>query len=745
MSGIERKGDLDHREQQDQYPRGLQGPAPPNRRRPRRDHRPQGRAAGQPRLVRLGRRARQDQPNQNAPEVQERRARPANRPLHRGPGEPPALHRDPGRGRARRGGPEHRLHQLHGEEVPRREPVPQPPAWRRADRPVRGAATHDPDGLGDPALAPPGTMPQGMKALRRALAYLRSYKREALGAFFALLLVSAANLVTPQLIAYAIDTGVTPPGSPRAILLAVVGLIAVALARGLFQFLQGYLAERASQGVAYDLRNTLFEKIERLGFAYYDRVETGQLVTRLTSDVEQIRTFAGSGVVQLASAAVMLVGTTVLLLVLDWRLALIALATVPAIFVLLLRFVRKIGPLFRGVQQTLGRLNTVLQEDLAGVRTIRTYGREDFETARYRAVNEDLLRRNLETVYTFSNNFPFIFLLANVGTLLIVLFGGLQVIGGGLLVGELIAFNTYLGFLLFPILTIGFLAAQISRAGASAQRVFTILDAPVAVQDAPDAVRLPPIRCRVEFDDVRFRYPGSEKEILGGVSLHVEPGQTAAILGTTGSGKSTLVNLIPRFYDVTGGAVRLDGHDVRDVTLSSLRARIGIVLQETLLFSGTVRDNIAYGRPDATREEVEAAATAAQADEFIRRLPRGYDTVVGERGVGLSGGQRQRIAIARALLVDPRLLILDDSTSAVDAETESAIQASLDELMRDAERTVFVIAQRVSTVRDADQILVLDDGKIAARGTHEELLRDSALYNEILGSQLTTEKAGAGA
>jgi len=586
-------------------------------------------------------------------------------------------------------------------------------------------------------------MPQGTKALRRALAYLSSYKREAFGAFFALLLVSAANLVTPQLIAYAIDTGVTPPGSPRAIVLAVVGLIAVALARGLFQFLQGYLAERASQGVAYDLRNTLFEKIERLGFAYYDRVETGQLVTRLTSDVEQIRSFAGSGVVQLASAAVMLVGTTVLLLVLDWRLALIALATVPAIFVLLLRFVRKIGPLFRGVQQTLGRLNTVLQEDLAGVRTIRTYGREDYETARYRDVNDDLLRRNLQTVYTFSNNFPFIFLLANVGTLLIVLFGGLQVIGGRLLVGELIAFNTYLGFLLFPILTIGFLAAQISRAGASAQRVFEILDAPVEVQDAPDAVPLPPIRCKVEFDDVRFRYPGSDKEILGGVSLCVEPGQTAAILGTTGSGKSTLVNLIPRFYDVTGGAVRLDGHDVRDVTLSSLRAQIGIVLQETLLFSGTVRDNIAYGRPDATREEVEAAAGAAQADEFIRRLPRGYDTVVGERGVGLSGGQRQRIAIARALLVDPRLLILDDSTSAVDAETEAAIQESLDRLMREADRTVFVIAQRISTVRDADVILVLDEGKIAARGTHEELLRDSELYNEILGSQLTTEKAGA--
>ena len=585
----------------------------------------------------------------------------------------------------------------------------------------------------------------GTRALWRALAYLWSYKWETFGAFLALLLVSGANLVTPQLIAYAVDEGITPPGRLDVILLAVGGLVAVALLRGLFAFLQGYLAERASQGVAYDLRNALFAKIERLSFSYYDRVETGQLVTRLTSDVEQIRTFAGSGVVQLASAAVMLVGTTVLLLVLNWQLALVALAIMPAISVLLLRFARRIGPLFRSVQQTLGRLNTVLQEDLAGVKTIRTYSGEGYETRRYREVNDELLEKNLKTVRASSNNFPFVFFLANLGTLAIVLYGGLQVIGGSLSIGELIAFNTYLGFLLFPIFTIGFLAAGISRAGASSQRVFEILDAPLEVTDAPDAKSLPPISCRVEFDDVRFRYPGSEKEILRGVSFVVEPGQTVAILGTTGSGKSTLVNLIPRFYDVTGGSVRLDGHDVRDVTLSSLRSQIGIVLQETLLFSGPVRDNIAYGKPSATQEEIEAAARAAQADGFIRRLPEGYDTVVGERGIGLSGGQRQRIAIARALLVNPRLLILDDSTSSVDAETEAAIRESLDRLMREENRTVFVIAQRISTVRDADLILVLDDGKIAACGTHEELLRESELYNEILGSQLMTESERAGA
>jgi ATP-binding cassette, subfamily B, multidrug efflux pump len=583
----------------------------------------------------------------------------------------------------------------------------------------------------------------GLEAVRRALLYLRSYKGEALGASLALLLASGASLVTPQLIAYAIDSGIAPRRL-GIILLAVGGLAGAALVRGLFTFLQGYLAERASQGVAYDLRNDLFAKIERLGFGYYDRVETGQLVTRLTSDVEQIRSFAGSGVVQLAAAVVMLVGTTTLLVVLDWRLALVALAIVPAIFVLLVRFVRRIGPLFRVVQQTLGRLNSVLQEDLAGIRVIRTFSREEYEAERYRSVNEELLGKNLETVRTFSNNFPFVFLLANLGTLLIVLFGGLQVMGGRLSIGELVAFNTYLGFLLFPIFTIGFLAAGISRAGASSLRVFEVLDAPLEVQDAPGAVPLPPIRCRVEFDDVHFRYPGDEREILRGISFAAEPGQTVAILGTTGSGKSTLVNLIPRFYDVSGGSVRLDGHDVRDVTLASLRGQIGIVLQSALLFSGPVRANIAYGKPGATQEEIEAAARAAQADDFIRALPEGYDTVVGERGVGLSGGQRQRIAIARALLIDPRLLILDDSTSAVDAETEAAIQEALDRMMRDVRRTVFVIAQRISTVRDADLILVLDNGEIAAMGTHEELLRDSELYNEILGSQVLVEPVAAG-
>ena len=565
-----------------------------------------------------------------------------------------------------------------------------------------------------PGNAPAHGGPRGMervpgsgKALRRALGYLRNYTGDALGAFIALLIASSANLVAPQLIRYAIDQGLGQKES-RALLIAVAGLLAVALVRGGGNFLQGYLAEKASQGVAYDLRNALFAKVQRLSFSYYDQMPTGQLLTRLTNDVEQIRTFAGTGVLQAGSSAVMLVGTTILLLTISWQLTLIILLIIPAILALLFVFVRSISPLFIQVQQTLGLLNTILQEDLTGIRTIRAFAREEHESARYAEVNQGLFGKNMETIYAMSNNFPFVFLLANLGTLAIIWFGGWQVIGGRLSIGSLIAFNSYLSFMIFPLLALGFLAAQISRAGASSVRVFEIIDAPVEVQDRPGARPLPPLTGQVTFDDVHFRYPGSEREILSGVSFSVAPGQTVAILGTTGSGKSTVANLIPRFYDVTGGAVLLDGHDVRDVTLASLRSQIGIVLQETFLFSGTVRDNIAYGHPDATQADIEAAARAAQAHDFIAALPAGYDTVVGERGVGLSGGQRQRIAIARALLVDPRLLILDDSTSSVDAETEAAIQDALDGLMRSRRHTAFVIAQRISTVRDADLLRDLE-------------------------------------
>ncbi|HEX8440860.1 ABC transporter ATP-binding protein [Archangium sp.] len=587
-------------------------------------------------------------------------------------------------------------------------------------------------------MAPAG----GGKAVRRALGYLRRYELETAGALVSLLLVSAANLATPQMVRLAIDEGIAR-GSNAVVLAAVGGLVAIALGRGLFNFLQGYLAERISQGVAFDLRDALFARIQRLSFSYYDQAQTGQLLTRLTNDVEQVRTFVGSGVVQLAASTAMLVGCAVLLFSINPRLALAALASIAPILWLLRNFMGKMGPLFGGVQAALGRLNGVLQEDLRGIRVVRAFSGEAREAARYQKINDELLGQNLQIIDAISTNFPFVSFFANLGTLMVVGLGGLLIFRHELTLGELLAFNSYLGFLLMPLMTLGFIAAQISRAGASALRVFELLDTQVEVADKPGAQALPPLQGRVEFRDVRFRYAGSDREILRGVSFVAEPGQLVAILGTTGSGKSTIINLLPRFYDATGGAVLLDGHDVREVTLSSLRSQLGVVLQDALLFSGTVRENIAYGRPEATLEQVQAAAEAAQAADFIAGLPQGYDTVVGERGVGLSGGQRQRLAIARALLTDPRLLILDDSTSAVDAETEAAIQGALDRLMRGAHRTALVIAQRISTVRDADLILVLDEGTVVAQGTHEQLLASSPLYNEILGSQLQSGKVEA--
>ncbi|MBM7116039.1 ABC transporter ATP-binding protein [Archangium primigenium] len=580
--------------------------------------------------------------------------------------------------------------------------------------------------------------PGSGKALGRALGYLRHYRAETAGALLSLLLASAANLAAPQLVRLAVDRGFGQ-GQRAVVAGAVGGLVGLALGRGLFNFLQGYLAERASQGVAFDLRNLLFERLQRLSFSYHDQAQTGQLLTRLTNDVEQVRTFVGGGAVQVVASLAMLVGCTVLLFLLQPLLAVASLLAIAPVLWVLRGFMMKMGPMFGQVQGTLGKLNSHLQESLRGARVVRAFSAEGRESARYERVNVEYENLNVGLITVISTYFPWVFFFASVGTVVVVGVGGWFIFQERLTVGELLAFNNYLAFLLLPIITLGFLTNQMSRAGVSAVRIFELLDTRTDVVDKPGAQVLPPIEGRVELRDVRFRYAGGEREILKGVTFTVAPGQFVAILGTTGSGKSTIINLIPRFYDVTGGAVLIDGRDVRDVTLASLRSQIGIVLQEATLFAGTLRENIAYGRPDATPEEVQAAAEAAQAAAFIAELPQGYDTLVGERGVGLSGGQRQRVAIARALLTQPRLLILDDSTSAVDARTERDIQQALDRLMRDTRCTALVIAQRMSTVRDASQVIVLDEGQVVAQGRHEELLASSPLYNEILGSQLRPE------
>ncbi len=579
-----------------------------------------------------------------------------------------------------------------------------------------------------------------MRDLGRALRYLLKYWRTALGAFVSILIVTATNLYSPQLLQRVIDRGITPKNLSVVITTSLL-LLGIAIIRAVCTFTSNYWSEKASQGAAYDMRNTIFARLESLSFSYYDKAQTGQLMTRVTSDVEAVRTFTGTNLVQLLNAIVLLIGSATILLSTNWRLGLLALAIVPAIGAVFFFFLRRIGPRFRIVQQKLGNLNTILQENLAGVRVVKAFVREPYELERYRAGNNDLLSENLFVVRGTALAFPLIFLFANLGTFAVIWFGGNQVIGGSLSIGQLVAFNSYLSFLLLPVFILGGTLTAISQSSASARRVFEVVDAPVDVSDRPDAVPLPPIKGEVSFKEVDFRYVGSDTLTLTQITFTSHPGQTVAVLGGTGSGKSTIINLIPRFYDVTAGSISIDGHDIRDVTLSSLRSQIGFVLQETNLFSGSIRDNIAYGRPEASQEEVEAVAQAAQAHDFIMSFPQGYATVVGERGVGLSGGQRQRIAIARALLLDPAILIMDDSTSAVDAETEYQIQQALQRLLK--QRTSFIIAQRINTVRNADLILLLDDGHLVAQGTHTELMQTSGLYCELIESQLINDEASA--
>jgi len=567
---------------------------------------------------------------------------------------------------------------------------------------------------------------------------MRHYAGAATLAVIAVLAGAAADLVAPQILRRIIDSGIAG-GRQDLLIGSALTLVAVAIAGGVAQFVQGYLSARASHGAAYRMREAIFAKIQALSFSWHDSSQTGQLITRVTSDVDQVREFVGGGLVQALSALILLAGAMVFLLAMNWQLALVAFITIPATVFVLLRFVRGLGPTFRASQQRLAALNAILQENAAGVRIVKIFAREPFEAERYSRANEALLEQGLIVRRTVANAFPLLFAAGTLGMALVTGVGAVQVVGGTLTIGELVAFTGYLSLLLQPLFTLGFGAQQVARAGASAERLFEILDTAEDIAESPDPIRPTDLIGRIEFSGVGMRYPGAERETLADVSFEVEPGTTVAIVGGTGSGKSTLVNLIPRFYDVTAGAVLVDGHDVREYGLDALRSRIGVVMQDSVLFTGTVADNIAYGRPDASGAEIQRAARAAAAHDFIAALPDGYATRVGERGVTLSGGQRQRVAIARALLIDPCILIMDDSTSAVDAETETAVRTELESLM--GGRTTLVIAARLSTVRHADIVLLLDEGRLVATGTHEELLAASCLYAEIAASQL----AGAGA
>jgi ATP-binding cassette, subfamily B, multidrug efflux pump len=602
--------------------------------------------------------------------------------------------------------------------------------------------------------------------LSRAIRYLGKHRRSTLIAYGALLIATLAQLAVPQLVQNMIDAvtnGTIANGVMQApaiaqgmiagrlnttleqlqldqanaetlLVNAAIFIAAFAIMRGLFSFVQAFMAEKTSQGVAFDFRNEIFAKIQRLSFSYHDQNQTGQLMIRATDDVEKVRLFIAQGLVLAAQAFILLIVTLIILFATNWQLTLVVLPTLPIALVLFVVFGMISQPLFIAVQQKLAAMNTILQESLAGIRVVKAFVREPYEQKRFDNAAYAQLDQSLKVSRTFAFLFPFIFLTAQVGQVAILYFGGKQIIEGTLALGEYQKFSLYLIYIFFPLGQLGFIISLMAQASASASRIFEILDAKSDVSDKPGATTLPQIQGHVEFKDVTFRYFGSSDPVLQNVNLEAEPGQTVALLGATGSGKTTIINLIPRFYDTSEGAILIDDHDIRDVTLDSLRSQIGIVLQETNLFSGTIRDNIAFGRPDASMDDVTNAAKAAAAHDFIMTFPEGYYTPVGERGTTLSGGQKQRIAIARALLLDPRILILDDSTSSVDLVTEYRIQKALDNLMHG--RTSFVIAQRISTVLNADQILVLDKGQVVARGKHEELMEQSAIYAEIYHSQL---------
>jgi len=611
----------------------------------------------------------------------------------------------------------------------------------------------------------------GNGGLGRAIRYLGRQRRTTFLAYGALLVATLAQLAVPQLtqnMIEAVTSGATANGAlpgilemPAAVqnitaysltgktlaqlqdaqtnaetlLIGAALLIVIfAVVRGIFSFVQAFMAETTSQGLAFDFRNEIFSKIQRLSFSYYDRTQTGQLMIRATSDVENLRLFIAQGLIMTAQAFILLIATLIILFVTNWRLTLVVLPILPLALIIFMIFGAVAQPLFIKVQTKLSALNTILQENLAGIKVVKAFAKEEHEQKRFDAATDDLYVQTLQVSRTFSFLFPVIFLIIQVGQAALLYFSGQQILQGTLDLGGYQKFSLYVIYIFFPLGQLGFIISLMAQAGASATRIFEILDAKSDVTNKPDAVDLPPIEGHVEFKNVTFRYFASGDPVLQEVSFDAQPGQTIALLGATGSGKTTIINLIPRFYDASEGSILIDGHDLRDVTLDSLRSQIGIVLQETNLFSGTIRDNIAFGRSDATMDEVIAAAKAAAAHDFIETFPNGYDTDVGERGTTLSGGQKQRIAIARALLLNPRLLILDDSTSSVDLMTEYRIQKALDNLMKG--RTSFVIAQRITTVLNADQILVLDKGRVVASGKHEELMEQSPIYAEIYNSQL---------
>ena len=571
--------------------------------------------------------------------------------------------------------------------------------------------------------------------LRHLLRFVRPYWRRSLAALTLLTAVVVMDLAIPRLVERIIDEGITPHDQAVVLHTSLI-MLGISVLSTAFAVANNLLSVQVGESVARDLREALFSKIQSFSFGDLDRLKTGQLLVRLTSDTSAVQRLT-QVTLRIGTRAPLLILGSLILMVSTSRS--LALSMLPLLFItsaIIVFFVGKTEPLFRLAQQKLDRLNTVLQENIAGVRVVKAFVRADFEAQQFEAANEDFAANSIRVMQFMTNMTPALTVFVNLGMVVVIWAGGMQAIRGQLTLGQIVAFTNYLLTTMTPLILMTLLSNVWAGGIASARRVDEILQAVPEVQDLPDALPLPEgARGKLAFENVSFHYNSDHAEaVLQGVDLTAEPGETIAILGATGAGKSTLVNLVPRFYDASAGRILIDGIDLRQVRQNSLLALIGVVPQETILFSGTVRDNIRYGAPETSEAEVVAAAQAAQAHGFILKMPQGYDSHVEARGANLSGGQKQRLAIARALLTRPRILILDDSTSSVDVETETRIQEAL--AAQSFPHTSLVVAQRISTVLRADRIIVLDQGRVAAAGTHQELMQSSPIYREIYDSQL---------